>query len=105
MSIRMKEIYDFLDEHPLNRYQRGFESFMELLYDAYTQQNPMITEKTYEKLRTIKDLLCELPPDLVEKVNNTLYDLNLEQEVLAFSHGIAVGLHMMTEVNAFMQNE
>lgn len=100
MSIQIKEIYNFLDEHPLNRHQGSLESFMELLYDAYTQQNPIVTEKTYEMLQKIKMLLCELPPDVVERINNLLYDLNLEQEILAFSHGIAVGMHLMTEVNA-----
>ena len=100
MSIRIKEIYSFLDEHPLNRHQGSLESFMELLYDAYTQQNPIVTENTYEMLQKIKMLLCELPPDVAERVNDLLYDLNLEQEVLAFSHGVAVGMHLMTEVNA-----
>ena len=50
--------------------------------------------------KKIKMLLCELPPDVAERVNDLLYDLNLEQEVLAFSHGVAVGMHLMTEVNA-----
>ena len=100
MSIQIKEIFDFLDEHPLSRHQDGFESFMELLYDAYTQQNPIVTESTYKRLREIKTLLCELPPNTVERVNTLLYDFNLEQEILAFSHGIVVGMHLMTEINA-----
>lgn len=99
MSVHINEILDYLDAYPLGCYEGTLYSFMELLHDAYTEQNAIDSDEIHNIFRKLNGILDGLSSDEKEKLYISVCDLCREHEVLAFSHGLVAGMHLMTEVN------
>lgn len=99
MSIHINEVLDYLDAHPIRAYQGGVDSLMEMLHEVYTMHNSIDSEEIRNMFHKLRNLLKMLPPDGVDQVFSLVCDLCIAHEILAFSHGVVVGMHLMTEVN------
>lgn len=100
MSIHTSQVLDYLDSHPVSRYEGDFQSLMEMLHYIYTTCNPVDSEKIRERFRHLEKILEPLSFDEENEVSNLVCSLCWEHEQIAFYHGMAVGMHLMTEINA-----
>jgi len=99
MSIHIHQVLDYLDANPVCRHDGEIISLMELLHDAYTMHNAIDSEQLRGYFRKLRCHLEPLTQTQADELFCTVCDLCLEHEQLAFSHGIVVGMHLMTEVN------
>ena len=99
MSIHVNDVLEYLDTHQVCNYADGMDSLLETLHRVYTTYNAINSEELgclYGKLQPVLELLPEKEADLL---SDLVGDLCLEHEQLAFSHGVLVGMQLMTEVN------
>ena len=101
MSVHISEVIDYLDEHPLCCYEGKLCTFIDMLHNAYTAYNSIDSEKLkdfyiqlekMEKCMTAKD---------VEEIDRLVCKIAMEHEILGFTHGIRIGMLLMTEINCF----
>ena len=96
MSIHISEVLDYLDTHPICCHKGTVTSLMEMLYDVYVMHNTIDSEEIQNKLQ---EVLILLPQNQHEPFLTSLCDICAGYELLAFSHGIVVGMHLMSEIN------
>lgn len=99
MAIHINEILDYLDDHPVCCHNGGVESLMEMLHDAYIAHNSIDSEKIRSCFQALDSESENLTLNMANQLHSMICDLCMEHEVLAFSHGIVVGMHLMSEVN------
>ena len=99
MAIHIHEVLDYLDVHPIGLHEGGVKSLMEMLHDIYVDYNEIDSEELRNLSRNLHHILSDLSKDAQSTVFDTVGALCAEHEVLAFSHGIVVGMQLMTEVN------
>lgn len=99
MSIHIDQVSDYLDTHPICREADTVKSLLEMLHDVYVMHNSMDSEEIREKFREFRLVLNELPKEITDALFSVTCDLCMEHEVLAFSHGVIVGMNLMTDVN------
>ncbi|MBQ8834524.1 MAG: hypothetical protein IJ001_06330 [Oscillospiraceae bacterium] len=103
MSIHVSQVYDYLESHPLTKYEGEFESLLEMLHYIYTTANPIVNDTIRERFQEMGHILKKLSVEEDDALHNLVCDLCLEHEQLAFAHGITVGMYLMTEINALPQ--
>lgn len=99
MSVHIQEVLDYLDAHPIGGFEGNVESLLEMLHDAYIAHNSIDSEEIHAIFRKLDSYLANFPIGASEELNRLVCSLCMEHEVLAFSHGIVVGMQLMTEVN------
>ena len=99
MSIHLSQVYDYLDTHPLSRYPGNFQSVLEMLHYIYAECNPIDNEAVRAALREFDCLTEKLTLTENDEVFDVVTRLCWEHETAAFSHGIHVGISLMTELN------
>lgn len=99
MSVHTSQVFDYLDSHPVSRYEGDFQSLLEMLHYIYTTCNPVDSDMIRGKFRELGDVLSQLSNDDLNVVSDIVCALCFEHEQIAFSHGLSVGMHLMTEVN------
>lgn len=102
MSIHINEVLDYLDAHPIRYYNGRIQSLMEMLYDVYAEYNCVESQEIQELLQAYDHLLEALPRSIKDELWTLSCNLCREHEVVAFSHGIVVGMHLMTELNSLL---
>lgn len=100
MSIHTKDVFEYLDTHPVSKYEGDFQSLLEMLHYIYTTCNPVDGERIREDIRQLGDILKPLPVEADNAVGDLVSDLCYEHQKTAFYYGMTVGMHLMTEVNA-----
>ncbi len=98
MSIQTSQVFEYLDAHPLWRYEGSFESLLETLHHIYTVGNPIDSEAIRSAFRRAYPLE-KLSPDEADALIRVTSNFCSKYELLAFSHGILVGMNLMTEIN------
>lgn len=98
MAVYINDVLDYLDEHPIGCYDGNFDSFMRMLYDAYTAHSFVDSEEVRVLLKQEEELLACLASEKIEKLHSLVRSLCMEHEVIAFSHGVAAGMYMMSEL-------
>lgn len=99
MSVHINDVLDYLEANPLRHYEGKLYPVLEMIHDAYTEQNAIDSEEIHDIFRTLDGMLENIPSSDAEELNARICDLCLQHEILAFSHGILVGMHLMTEIN------
>lgn len=99
MSIHIQEVLDYLDIHPARNYGESAGSLMEMLHEVYTMYNDIDSKEIRDKFAALQPVFEGLPAGEADALFSTICDLCMEHEQLAFSHGVAVGLLLMCEVN------
>lgn len=99
MAIHINEVLDYLDAHPIHCYNGKIQSLMEMIYDVYAEYNYVESEEIQGLFGEYDHLLYAFPQSVKDEVWNLSCSLCREHEVLAFSHGIVVGMYLMTEIS------
>lgn len=99
MAIHMRDILDYLNEHPILCYNGSVNSLMEMLYEAYISCNHGNSEEINALFQAIDDLISSIPKGQREKLTDSVCTLCSKCEVTAFSQGLVVGMHMMAEIH------
>lgn len=92
MSIHTSQVFEYLDAHPIRSYEGNFESFL--------ASNPIDSEEIRLEGQRVQHILEKLLRSDADALYQTVYDLCFAYALCAFSHGLTVGMHLMTEVNA-----
>lgn len=99
MSVHINDVLEYLHFHPICQEADSMESLLEMLHDIYTAHNAVNRVGMKDKFRTLRSLLSTIPNEDFDNVFSLVCDLCMENEVLAFSHGVCVGLHLMSELD------
>ena len=99
MSVHTSQVFDYLDTHPVNQHDGDFTSVLEMLHYIYTSSNPIDNEHLRNHFQKVRYILDTLSKEDADTLFSVMCDLYYELEKTAFSHGITVGMHLMTEVN------
>lgn len=102
MSIQLSQVFDYLDTHPIKQHSGDFTSLLDLLHNAYVESNSIDTVIIKEKFRQMDSILRKLSIKENDQIFSLACELCLEYEHSAFAHGISVGMHLMTELNALI---
>lgn len=77
---------------------KNSRSVSELLYEYYTEENPIDTEEIRERFREINQILCKLPMQENDRIFTLVCDLCSQQERFAFLEGFRVGIRLLLEL-------
>lgn len=99
MSIHISQVFEFLEQYPVCQYEGDIPSLLEMLCDVYMFYNPVENKEIREQLRNLEWILNKLSVEDREALFQTARDLCQKYEKAAFSHGVVVGMNLMTEVN------
>ena len=102
MSIHASQILDYLDTHPVSRYEGDFDSLLEMLHYIYTTCNPIDSRQIRQNFQQVDEILKKLTFEEADDINRIVCDLCYEFEQNAFICGLTAGMHLMTEINALM---
>lgn len=100
MSIHTNDVFDYLDTHPVCLHDGDFQSLLEMLHYIYSASNPIDSDAIREGFRGLGPILDRLPGEESETLFSLTCGLCHAHELAGFSHGLTVGMHLMTEVNA-----
>lgn len=99
MSIHIHDVLDYMDEHPVCCHNGSVDSVLEMIHEAYIANNSIDSQRIrslFQELRLNGEILTE---ECFDKLFSCVCELCYEHEMEAFSRGIVVGMHFMTEVN------
>ena len=99
MSIHINQVLDYLDFHPVCQKADNMETLMELLHDVYTQYNSIDSEEIRDLFQKMRETLGALSAEDLDTLFFLVCQLCIKHEQLAFSHGVRVGMQLMSEVN------
>lgn len=99
MSIHIHDVLDYLDEHPVSCHNGSVQSILELIHEAYIANNTIDSTKIRELFHELRSAGEIIPEECFDKLFSCVCELCFEHEAEAFSHGIVVGMHFMTEIN------
>ena len=76
----------------------GIESILEMLHFYYTRANPVNSEEIRDGFMAVRSLLEKLSSAEIDTLVDTVCDLCLKHERLAFISGIKVGFELNREI-------
>lgn len=100
MSIHINQVLAYLDEHPVSSHKGDFSSLLDMLCASYTEYNNIETDRIRILFDEMDAILSTLTLCQNDHIFDTVVNLCIEYQRTAFSHGICVGMHLMTELNA-----
>lgn len=98
MALSSKQVLDYLNDHLIRNHNGDFGSLLEMLHYIYTTGNPVDNDTTRSLFQDTEVILKDLSADQADAIFWTISRLCTEYERRAFSHGILVGMHLMTEL-------
>ena len=100
MSIQHRHVLEYLDKHPIRSYDGTTDSLLNMLCSVYIESNPVETDEIRKAFDSVDSILSKLSLEDNNSVFILIMDLYMSFERVAFFHGISVGMHLMTELNA-----
>ena len=100
MPIHSHQVYEYLDAHPIRSYDGTIDSLLNMLCSVYVESNPIETDDIRKSFGAVDCILSKLSLDDNNSVFNLIVNLCISYERNAFIHGISLGMHLMTELNA-----
>ena len=100
MSINIEQVMDYLDTHPVSRYEGDFQSLLEMIHYIFATCNPVDSREIQEKFSVLGDLLSPLSVEAENAVSSLVCDLCYDHEQTGFNYGVIVGMQLMSEINA-----
>ena len=99
MPLSSSQVLTYLEEHSIHQHNGDFNSLLEMIHHIYTVSNPIDNDTTRSYFQNVEEILRDLPCEKTDKLFWVISDLCIEYERTAFSHGILVGMQLMTELN------
>ena len=100
MPIHSHQVYEYLDAHPIRSYDGTIDSLLNMLCSVYVESNPIETDDIRKSFEAVDSILSKLSLEDNDCIINLIVDLYISFERNAFIHGISLGMHLMTELNA-----
>ena len=100
MALSSAQILDFLENHSIRKHNGDFNSLLEMLHYIYTASDPVSNDTLHAHFQKVEKILQQLSSEQADTLFSAIRKLCTEYERGAFSHGIAVGMLLMTELNA-----
>lgn len=96
----MKEYLKILEEHfKQNPPNHGdMESVLEVLYRYYAENNPIDNQKIRDSFAKLRSQFPNLSLQEFDPIFDTVSDLCLEDQRLAFQEGLRLGVTLMIEL-------
>ena len=98
MAVRIDQVLDYLNTHPICYFAEGMDSLLEMLYTVYTIHNNIDSEEIQKLCDDTEYTLALLSATERERLRVNIGQLCQEHEKLAFIHGFVVGMNLMTEI-------
>ena len=98
MAVRIDQLIEYLDSHPICYYADNVESLLGMLYDIYTKHNGINSNELRKLTQKLDVVLEKLPVDTRDGADRLVGEMCREHEQVAFVHGVVVGLCLMTEI-------
>lgn len=99
MSVHIDQVLDYLDTHLVCRNADGMDSLLGMICEAYMKFNNTDDEEIRHLFGDIGRILDPFSTEDAKRILSAICELCASHEVLAFSHGVLVGMQLMTEVN------
>lgn len=99
MSVHIDQVLDYLDTHLVCRNADGMDSLLAMICEAYMKFNNTDSEEIRHLFDDLGQVLDSFSPEDAKRTLSAVCDLCAAHEVLAFSHGVLVGMQLMTEIN------
>lgn len=80
-------------------YRRDTSSVMDILYEAYSERNYVLSDEMKEGMHELCLLMANVPPDTVEAVICQVYALCCTHEYAGFAGGVQTGIQLYHELN------
>ena len=97
MKKYITALQDYCKQSPPNH--GDAESILNLLYQTYTEYNPIENQKIRAHFTTLRNHFPELHLKQFDPIFTTVSDLCLECEQLAFMEGLRLGVTLMLELS------
>ena len=78
----------------------GIESILEMLHFYFTQANPINSDEIRDGFKAVRSSLEKLPSSEMDTLVDTVCDLCLKHEKLAFIEGLKVGFKLNSEIES-----
>ena len=99
MSVHINQVFEYLDTHPVSKYDGDFESLLEMLHHIYTTCNPVNNEEICHHIRQLEEIRKPLPVETDDIVSDLVNALCYDHQKAGFYYGLTAGMHLMTEIN------
>ena len=100
MLLSSNQVLDYLSNHPIKNHNGDLGSLLEMLHYVYTISNPIDSDTIRSIFQHTEAIAKSLSAEQTEDLFWAVSELCTQYEQSAFSHGILVGMHLMTELNA-----
>lgn len=92
-----KTLLEYCNAHPLDC--GDAESLMDVLYWNYAENNPLDNQKIKDDFATLRSKFPHLSMQEFDPIFNTVSELCLEHERVAFLDGIRLGVLLVAELH------
>ena len=100
MSIKINQVLDYLDTHPICQQADNMESLLEMLSDIYLSHSNGNSTELYGLFARMRTCMAGLGQKEQDTLFDAVSDLCARHEVLAFSQGFLAGMLLMCEVHS-----
>lgn len=99
MALSSAQVLAYLEDHSIRQHTGDLKSLLEMIHYIYTDSNPIDNNATRAYFKEVEAILRKLPSNQTDTLFWVISDLCAEYERAAFSHGILVGMQLITELN------
>ena len=98
MPAKMESIQEYLDAHPIICHEGTVDSLLAFLHEVYSMHCRMDNEEVRGGFQALRETMGEFAPEKADDILSQAANLCFAHEELGFSHGILVGMHLMSEL-------
>ena len=100
MAVRIDQVLEYLDHHPVCYYADNVESLLGMLSDIYTRHNVISSAELDSLVKNLDAALETIPAGERMRCGDLVNVIRKEHEQQAFVHGVIVGLLLSTEIRS-----
>lgn len=97
MNRYIHQFQAYIEQHPTQRGHDDILSILELLYQCYTEQNPIDTDEIRAGFREIDRIISGLSVQDNDRVFTLVFQLCVQHERQAFLEGLRVGIQLFSD--------
>ena len=98
MNLYMQQFQTYIEKHPPRFGHEDIHTIAELLYNCYTELNPIDTAEIRGGFREIDQIIRNLSVQDNDRVFTVVCQLCTQHERLAFLAGMRVGAQLLLEL-------
>ena len=98
MNPYIHQLQAYIEQHPISCGCEDIHTISELLYECYTEENPIDTNEIRVDFQEIDNIISELSFQDNDRIFALVCHLCTQHERLAFLEGLRVGMQLCTEL-------